>query len=132
MSVLATRRQKARAVTFTVVPLAGAVAFGVSSDAALRASISFLGGVLLAYAAFGFGAFNIKLADRLAPRLTMVIALFSYALTAVALGLILAAASPRVVHSTAIAVGLLVGLVLWVGFELATAITRPEARSGGA
>jgi hypothetical protein len=83
----------------------------------------------LAQAAFSFGTFNIRLADRFAPQLSMAVALFSYATTAVAMGLVLAISSPRVVHPAGMAVGLMTGVVLWVGFELARTITRPEARS---
>lgn len=118
-----------RVASFLLIAVVGSLGFGLLADAGPRAAASFVGGLLLACGAFGFGAFNIRLVDRFAPQLTMVVAVFSYALTAVALALVLASASPRVVHAEAIAVGLIAGVVWWLGFELATTITRPEARS---
>lgn len=124
------RRNRVRTATCIVACAVGAIAFGLFGHPGGRAAVSFVCGVLLAFGAFAFGAFNIRLADRYAPQLTMAIALFSYAITAIGLALLAAVASPRVVHPAGIAVGLLVGLVLWLGFELATAVTGPEARSG--
>ena len=45
--------------------------------------------------------------------------MLSYLTTAVALALVLAAASPRVVDGPAVAVGLFAGLAIWLGVELA-------------
>jgi hypothetical protein len=51
--------------------------------------------------------------------MTLLVAMLSYLTTAVALALVLAASSPRVVDGLAVAVGLFVGLVIWLGGELA-------------
>jgi hypothetical protein len=96
----------------------GALAFVVLSDAGARAALSYLGGLALVIASFEFGAFNIRFAGRVMPGMTLLVAMLSYATTAVALGLVLAASSPRVVHGVALSVGLFVGLALWLGTEI--------------
>lgn len=96
----------------------GAVLFAALAPAGWRASASYLGGLLLVAAAFEFGRFNITLVARIAPKLTLAMALFSYLITVLALGLVLAASSPRVVVGRAVAVGLLTGLVIWVFSEI--------------
>ena len=97
----------------------GLLGFSVVSAAGLRAGLSFVGGLALVAGCFEFGAFNIRFVGRHAPELTLVVALLSYLTTAVALGLALAAASPRVVDGPAVAAGLFTGLVIWLGAELA-------------
>ena len=97
----------------------GLLGFGIASAAGLRAGLSFVGGLALAAGSFEFGAFNIRFVGRHAPGLTLAVALLSYLTTAVALGLVLAASSPRVVDGPAIATGLFSGLVIWLGGELA-------------
>lgn len=108
-----------------VLAVAGALLAAAVSTHGLRSALSYLGGLVLVLAAFEFGAFNIRLADRHVPRLTMAIALLSYATTAVAFGLVLAASSPRVVDGTGAAAGLMVGLVIWLGERLYTCRPRP-------
>lgn len=100
------------------VALIGGLCFGLATSAGLRAALSFVGGLALVVAAFEFGAFNIRFAGRYLPNLTLVVALLSYATTAIAFGLVLAASSPRVVYPWGISAGLFSGLVLWVGTEL--------------
>ena len=102
----------------------GAVVFAWLSDHGARAALSYLGGLALVLAAFEFGVFNIRLADRHVPQLTMAIALLTYATTTVGLGLVLAASSPRVVDGIGVAAGLLVGLVVWLGSLLTTSRVR--------
>ena len=58
--------------------------------------------------------------------LLLAVALLSYVTTTVAMGLVLAASSPRVVDGTGVAVGLFAGLGIWVGTEIA----RSRVRSG--
>ncbi len=97
----------------------GLLGFSLGSSAGLRAGLSFLGGLALVVASFEFGAFNIRFVGRHAPGLTLLVAMLSYLTTAIALALVLAAASPRVVDGPAIAVGLFVGVATWLGGELA-------------
>ena len=108
-----------RWLVLAVVALVGLLGFGIASSAGLRAGLSFVGGLALATASFEFGAFNIRFVGRHAPSLTLAVAMLSYLTTAVALGLVLAASSPRVVDGPAIATGLFSGLVIWLGGELA-------------
>jgi hypothetical protein len=108
------------------VALAGTIAFSLLSRAGLRAGVSFLGGLFLVVGSFEFGAFNIRFAGKYLPSMTLLIAMLSYATTAIALGLVLAASSPHVVHGMAVAVGLFVGLIIWIGTELAAARARSE------
>lgn len=102
----------------------GGAAFTTLSGVGARAGFSFVGGLVLVIAAFEFGAFNIRFAGRYVPNLTLVVALLSYATTAIAFGLVLAASSPRVVDGWGIAAGLFTGLVIWIGTELAHARVR--------
>ncbi|MEO7263002.1 MAG: hypothetical protein ABI047_17375 [Jatrophihabitantaceae bacterium] len=97
----------------------GLAGFSVGSAAGLRAGLSFVAGLALVAASFEFGAFNIRLAGRYAPGLTLLVAMLSYLSTALVLALALVASSPRVVDGLAVAVGLFAGLVIWLGGELA-------------
>lgn len=99
--------------------LLGLVGFAIASSAGLRAGLSFVGGLALVAASFEFGAFNIRFVGRHLPGMTLLVAMLSYLTTAVALALVLVASSPRVVDGLAVAVGLFVGLVIWLGGELA-------------
>ena len=117
-------RPASRAVTLRWLALAvaamlGLLAFSLLSEAGVRAGLSFVGGLALAVASFEFGAFNIRFVGRHLPAMTLLVAMLSYLTTAIALGLVLAASSPRVVDGPAIAVGLFTGLVIWLGTELA-------------
>ena len=103
---------------FVALAVVGTVAFATLTAVGLRAGLSFGGGLALVVAAFEFGAFNIRFAGRYMPNLTLVVALLSYATTAIAFALVLAASSPRVVYPWGIATGLFAGLVLWIGTEL--------------
>ncbi len=102
-----------------VAAVCGLAGFGIASAAGLRAGLSFVGGLALVAASFEFGAFNIRFAGRYLPGMTLVVALLSYLTTAVALALALVASSPRVVDGLGVAVGLFVGLAIWLGGELA-------------
>lgn len=115
---------RSRPVTLRWLALAaaavlGLLGFGVLSAVGLRAGLSFVGGLALTVASFEFGAFNIRFVGRHLPAMTLVVAMLSYLTTAIALGLVLAASSPRVVDGPAIAAGLFTGLVIWLGSELA-------------
>ena len=104
----------------------GAALWATLADDGTRAMWSYLGGVALAVGAFEFGVFNIRMADRYLPGMTLAAAMFSYTTTAVALGLVLAASSPRVVDGPAICVGLFVGLAFWVAALISRSWVRPE------
>jgi hypothetical protein len=108
-----------RWLALTAAAVLGLLIFSIASAAGLRAGLSFVGGLALAVGSFEFGAFNIRFTGRYAPRLTLLVAMLSYLTTAIALGLVLAASSPRVVDGPAVAVGLFAGLVIWLGAELA-------------
>jgi hypothetical protein len=97
----------------------GSLAFSAGSPAGVRAGLCFAGGLALAVACLEFGAFNIRFVGRHAPGMTLMVAMLSYLTTAIALALVLAASSPRVVDGPAIAVGLFTGLAIWLGGELA-------------
>ena len=104
----------------------GTVLWATLSDSGQRAGWSWLGGFVLAVGAFEFGLFNIRLVDRYVPSMTMAVAMFSYLITAIALGLILAASSPRVVDGTAISTGLFAGLSIWLAGLIDRAWFRQE------
>ena len=122
------RPGRVRWLVLAAAAVLGLLGFGIASPAGLRAGLSFVGGLALATGSFEFGAFNIRFVGRYAPGLTMAVALLSYLTTAVALGLVLAASSPRVVDGPAIATGLFSGLVIWLGGELAAARAVQEHR----
>jgi hypothetical protein len=118
---------KARWLLIVAAAVIGSIAFGLLSSAGLRVGLSYLGGLVLVVGMFEFGAYNIGFATRFLPNLTLVVALLTYAMTVIALGVILAVSSPRVVDGTAVAVGLFVGLTIWIGTEIA----RTRVRSDG-
>lgn len=119
----------ARIVILCVVIFVGVSWSALAGHPPARAAGSYLAGILLGLLAFGFGTFNIRLTDRFAPQLTLVVALFSYALTAIALALVLAGSSPRVVHAGGMAAGLLSAVVLWTGKGLLEAVIRVASPS---
>ena len=113
------RALRMRWVLLGAAGVVGIVAATLLSTAGIRAGVSFLAGLAMVVAAFEFGAFNIRFTGRYLPHLTLVVALVSYATTAIAFGLVLAASSPRVVSGVGIAGGLFSGLVIWIGTEIA-------------
>jgi hypothetical protein len=118
---------RARWLLLTVGALFGALLFGAFAHHTGRAAGSYLGGLALAVVLFEVSAFNIRYADRYLPNLTLVAAMFSYVMSALALAVILAVSSPRVVDGPAIAVGLVVGVLVWVGTEVARSRVRSDA-----
>ena len=107
----------------------GAVAIGLISHSGNKAVGSYLGGMVLAVGAFEFGLFNIRLADRWAPQLTLAVAMFSYLMTALALALVLALSSPRIVDGPGISIGLGTGLCIWLAGLISATWVREEPRS---
>jgi hypothetical protein len=85
-----------------------------------------VGAVLWAIGAFELGVFNIRMADRYMPSLTLAVAVFSYATTAIALALVLAASSPHVVDGPGISTGLFAGVFIWTAGLIARTWVRPE------
>ncbi|MEP6853029.1 MAG: hypothetical protein ABJA87_10290 [bacterium] len=123
----AQRRPRRRlGLVLALTAVIGGSAFAIGSDHPGRAGGSFLAGLLLVVAAFEFGRFNITMADRYVPGLALAAAMFSYVMTAVGLGIVLAMSSPRVVDATAIASGLASGLVVWLGHLIRATWLRPE------
>jgi hypothetical protein len=110
-----------------LIAVVGGALFGWFGPLGTGSGISFVGGVAMVVGALEFGTFNIRFAGRYVPRLTLAVALLSYVTTTVALGLVLAASSPRVVDGRAVAVGLFAGLSTWIGTEIARARVRSEA-----
>ncbi|MCW2492124.1 MAG: hypothetical protein QOH56_324 [Pseudonocardiales bacterium] len=113
-----------RWILLGVAAAAGGTGFAMASAPGARAGLSFVGGLALVVGAFEFGAFNIRFTGRYLPHLTLLVAMLSYATTAIALALVLAASSPRVVDGPAIASGLLVGLIIWIATEIARTRVR--------
>jgi hypothetical protein len=111
-------RTSLRWLTLAAAAALGLLGFGIASAAGLRAGLSFVGGLALVAGSLEFGAFNIRFVGRHVPQLTLPIAMLSYLTTAIALALVLAASSPRVVDGPAIATGLFIGLPIWLGTEL--------------
>jgi hypothetical protein len=91
-----------------------------------RAWPSYLVGLILATAAMELGTFNVRLAGRLAPNLSMAIAMLSYATTAIVLVLVLAASTPRVVSGLAAAAGLAAGAIIWAATQVMASWVRNE------
>ncbi len=116
-------------LTLGLAAALGSGSFALGSDHVLRAGASFLGGLVLVVAAFEFGQFNVRMADRYVPGLALAAAMFSYVMTALGLGIVLAVSTPRVVDAAAISSGLGTGLVIWLGYLLATTWVRPEQTS---
>jgi hypothetical protein len=118
LSAVRAAPRRSRWLALLASAVLGLPAFSVASAAGLRAGLSFVGGLALVAAAFEFGTFNIRLVSRYAPSLALPVAMLSYLTTVVALALVLAATSPAVVDGLAVAVGLFVGLAIWLGGEL--------------
>lgn len=117
-------------IALAAATITGAVLWGTQSSSGSRAGWSYLGGVALAVGAFEFGVFNIRLADRYVPAMTLAVAMLSYATTAIALALVLAASSPRVVDGPAISTGLFVGLGIWIAGLIARSWVGHEGPRG--
>ncbi|MDQ2838284.1 MAG: hypothetical protein M3Y42_06740 [Actinomycetota bacterium] len=113
------RPVRARWLLLAVAVLLGLLLFSVTSTDGLRSGLSYAGGLVLVGALFEFGSFNIRLAGRILPELSLAIAMISYLTTALVLALVLIASSPRVVDGLAVAIGLFVGVTIWLGGELA-------------
>jgi hypothetical protein len=120
--------RRARFACEVFLATVGVLALWLVSPDGPRPALSFLGGFGIVIAAFEFGAFNVRLAARVSARVTLLVALLSYAVTVVTLGLALVAASPRVVSGWAVAAGLLVGIVVWLTGELAATWVRAGHR----
>lgn len=106
---------------WTALPVAllvGFAAFAGLSGVGLRAALSFLGGMVLTTVILEISTFNVRYTDRFLPKLTLPVAVFSYAMTAIALAVALAASSPRVVYGPGAAIGLVTTVVIWVGTEV--------------
>lgn len=117
-----------RWLAMALAMLAGAIGFGLAAEHPLRSVLSFAGGLLLVSALFEFGAFNIRLAGRYLPELSLAIAMISYLTTAVVLALVLIATNPHKVDGVAVAIGLFAGVAIWLGGELAASWVVQEGQ----
>jgi hypothetical protein len=117
--VTASRAVTLRWWALAAAAVLGLLGFSLASANGTRAGLSFVGGLALVIACFEFGAFNIRFVGRHLPGMTLLVAMLSYLTTAVALALVLAASSPRVIDGQAIAAGLFTGLTIWLSGELA-------------
>lgn len=117
------RRAPVRVRWSTIIIFAsvGLLLYATLSNAGLQSGLSYVGGLVLVGALFEFGSFNIRLAGRHLPELSLAIAMISYLTTALVLALVLIASSPRVVDGVAVAVGLFAGVTVWLAGELAGA-----------
>jgi hypothetical protein len=113
-------------LAIVVATVVGAVLWATLSTHPQNAMWSYLGGMALAVGAFELGVFNIRMADRYMPSLTLAVAVFSYATTAIALALVLAASSPHVVDGPGISTGLFAGVFIWTAGLIARTWVRPE------
>lgn len=104
----------------------GTAGFTLFSGTGLRSGLSFLGGLVLAGGVFAVGQFNLRLANAISPGLTLAVAVFSYLITVIGLGVVLAASRTAEVDPVAIAVGLVIGAVGWVGRLIDVLRVRPE------
>ena len=120
---------QAKVIIFCLVTAAGSAGFAIGGHPPLKAATSFAAGMVMAYGAFAFGTFNIRMADRVMPSLTLLAAVLSYGLTVILLALILAATDSRSVHTAAIATGLMSGVALWIAMALTSAVVSTEAAS---
>jgi hypothetical protein len=120
------RPGRAIGLLLVVAAIVGTFGFTVLWGSGLRSGLSFLGGVVLAGGVFAVGQFNLRLANQISPGLTLAVAMFSYLITVVGLGIVLEASRPTVVDQTAIGVGLVVGVVGWVARLIDVLRVRPE------
>lgn len=126
-----TRRRRRRIVVLTWLVVAVAAVFGAAIYAAVsadpsRAVMSYLGALVLVVVILEVGSANVRVANRIAPQLSLIAAVASYVMTVVALGLVLAVSSPGVVDGAGAAVGLVTGLVIWTTGLVARSWVRTE------
>ena len=128
MGIARPRHRPGRVMGLLLIAAAivGSAAFAVLSSAGTRAALCYLAGMALAGGMFAVGQFNLRLANQISPSLTMAVAMFSYLITVAALSLVLAASSPTVVDPRAIATGLVVGVIGWIGRLIDVSRVRPE------
>lgn len=91
-----------------------------------RAGWSFVLGLAVTVAAFEFGAYNVRFTARWYPGLTLAAAVGSYGMTVIALGLVYAVSSPRVVDGLAVGIGIFCAVALWIGTEIERTRVRSE------
>lgn len=111
----------ARWLLYLGLPIAvlGSVAFAIAGG--VKPSLSFLGGLALAFAAVGTGAVLVEIADRIAPGMAMIAALSNYLLTVLFFLILLTAISPSAVDIPAFASGLAASVVPYLSWQIARA-----------
>ncbi len=117
---------RARWVLLLATAVAGAALFDVLAHHGARAATSYVAGVALAVLLFEGSAATIRTTERYLPNLTLGAAMFSYVASAVLLAVLLATSSPRVIDGPGIAIGLVVGVVVWVSTEVARTRVRSD------
>jgi hypothetical protein len=106
--------------------IAGSILFAMFSGHGARAAGSYAFGLALTVGAFEFGAYNVRFTARFYPGLTLAAAVGSYLMTVVALGLVYALSSPKVIDGLAMGIGIFCGVAVWIGTELERARVRSE------
>ncbi len=101
--------------------LVGWVICTAAMQAGHRAGWSFVLGL-----AVTIGAYNVRFTARWYPGLTLAAAVGSYAMTVIALGLVYALSSPRVVDGLAVGIGIFCAVGLWIGTEIERTRVRSE------
>lgn len=112
-SLLRHRPIRTRFALALVAAIVGGGACLAAGSPGTRAAVSFVLGVFLAGVAFEVGRFNLRLVKDLPPTMSLMMALLSYGLTTVVLALVLATAKPSAISGDALALGLVVGVLIW-------------------
>jgi hypothetical protein len=109
-----------------VLLVAGAAVLVIAHPDPVRAAVCWTGGLGLSVVALEVSIGNVRYTDRWLPKLTVAVALFSYLMVVVLLGLVLAASHPDVVVPGAVAAGLVAGMLVEVGYLMGAAWARSD------
>jgi hypothetical protein len=112
------RSQWAALLVLAALGFAGYLGFS-----GVRAGLSYAGGVIAAGLAFTVAIAAVRWADRLAPVMSMVVALLTYATIALLFAALFAQYNPDVLDGPAFALGLVVAVIAWIAQQLRMAWT---------
>jgi hypothetical protein len=115
-----------RWLTLAGAALGGALLCLLLAGHGPRAAWSYVGGLGMAVLVLEVSLFNVRYVDRWMPRLTMLAAMGSYVMAAILLALALAASSPRIVVPEAVSAGLVVGVLIELGYLIGRSWVRAE------
>jgi len=115
-----------RWLTLAAAALGGALLCLTLATRGPPAAWSYLGGLGLAVLVLEVSLFNVRYVDRWMPRLTMLAAVGSYVMVAILLALVLAASSPRIVVPEAVSAGLVLGVLIELGYLIGHSWVRAE------